>query len=243
MIQLARALAISRKDVESYYGKPPLITWGLLFPSVLILAVYVKDPGGYLQVAPGIVAMTLLFGSTSMAAIVVTFEKRSGTLARLLLAPLTPRTIILGKAMSAAAYGIATALALTVGLVVLLRMGLARPLAFAAGVVLGAVTFAHLGIVASVLVREVFEAMTVMNFVRFPLLFVSGVFIPLASMPGWLVPVAWASPLTHVVELLRWGVTGANAFGTPWLPLAALVGFAGASWLLAAPAFRRGARR
>ncbi len=39
MSQVARALAISRKDVESYYGKPPLVTWGLLFPAVLILAV------------------------------------------------------------------------------------------------------------------------------------------------------------------------------------------------------------
>ena len=82
MSQITRALSISRKDIESYYGKPPLITWGLLFPAVLILAVYLKDPHGYLTVAPGIIGMTLLFGNTSMAAIVVTFEKRSGTLPR-----------------------------------------------------------------------------------------------------------------------------------------------------------------
>jgi len=79
MNQLLRVLYISRKDVESYYSKPPLITWGLLFPAVLILAMYVKDPQTYLDVAPGIIAMTLLFGNTSMAAIVVTFEKRCGT--------------------------------------------------------------------------------------------------------------------------------------------------------------------
>jgi len=36
MSQIARALFISRKDIESYYGKPPLITWGLLFPAVLL---------------------------------------------------------------------------------------------------------------------------------------------------------------------------------------------------------------
>lgn len=40
--------------------------------------------------------MTLLLGNTSMAAIVITFEKRSGTLNRLLLAPLSHRTIIAG---------------------------------------------------------------------------------------------------------------------------------------------------
>jgi len=44
MSQMVRALFISRKDIESYYSKPPLITWGLLFPAVLMLAVYVKEP-------------------------------------------------------------------------------------------------------------------------------------------------------------------------------------------------------
>ena len=78
--------------------------------AVLILAVYLKDPDGYLTVAPGIIGMTLLFGNTSMAAIVVTFEKRSGTLQRLLLAPVMCRTIVLGKTASAAAYGIVTSL-------------------------------------------------------------------------------------------------------------------------------------
>jgi ABC-2 type transport system permease protein len=241
--QLARALFISRKDVQSYYGKPPLITWGLLFPSVLILAVYLKDRAGYLTVAPGIIGMTLLFGNTSMAAIVVTFEKRTGTLERLLLAPLTSGTIVLGKALSAAAYGAATSLVLTLGLVVLLDMPLARPAVFALGLALGAGTFALLGITLSVMVREVFEAMTLMNFFRFPLLFLSGVFMPLADMPAWLEPVTWLSPLTHVVELIRIGVHGKSAFPAAWIPAAAAAAFLLAACLLAPRVFRRCARR
>ena len=243
MTALKQALAIGRKDVESYYGKPPLITWGLLFPAVLILAVYLKDPEGYLNVAPGVIAMTLLFGATSMAAIVVTFEKRSGTLQRLLLAPMTQRTLIAGKAGSAAAYGVATSAVLTLGLAALVGLPMRRPAYFLAGLLLGAVVFAHLGLIAAVMVREVFEAMTLMNFFRFPLLFVSGVFIPLAAMPRWLRPLAHLSPLTHVVELLRYGTTGACAFPRPWIPLTALAAMALAAWLAAAPAFRKGVRR
>jgi ABC-2 type transport system permease protein len=243
MKQLIRALSISRKDVESYYGKPPLITWGLLFPAVLILAVYVKDPTGYLTVAPGIIAMTLLFGNTSMAAIVVTFEKRSGTLQRLLLAPVTWRTIVLGKALSAGAYGIATSLVLSLGLMFLLGMPIVDPVTFAAGLVLGAATFALLGIIASVIVREVFEAMTLMNFFRFPLLFVSGVFVPIQAMPVWARPIAVFSPLTYVVELLRFGTSGESYFSSPWIPVGATLVFLLGSWLLAGPAFRKGARR
>ena len=238
MNQLLRVLYISRKDVESYYSKPPLITWGLLFPAVLILAMYVKDPETYLDVAPGIIAMTLLFGCTSMAAIVITFEKRCGTFQRLLLAPVTYRTIMLGKVASAAAYGLATSLVLTLGLTLLLGMPMVNPLAFGAGLLLGVATFSLLGLIASVMVREVFEAMTLMNFFRFPILFVSGVFIPLAEMPGWIRPVAFVSPLTYVVELLRFGVSGRSFFDGYWLPLAAAAGLVALSWFVAVLVFR-----
>jgi ABC-2 type transport system permease protein len=231
MNQFARALAIGRKDVESYYSKPPLITWALLFPAVLMLSVYVKDPDGYLAVAPGIIAMTLLFGCTSMAAIVVTFEKRSGTLRRLLLTPVSHQTIIVGKAGSAAAYGLATSLVLTLGLTVLLGLPLANPLIFAAGLLLGAAAFSLLGILAAVLVREVFEAMTLMNFFRFPTLFISGVFMPLNAYPAWLMPLAMVSPLTHAVELLRLGASGTCYFSSPWVPTAVLAAYVlGGGW-------------
>lgn len=239
MTQLRRVLAISYKDVESYYGKPPLITWGLLFPAVLILSLYLKDPATYLTIAPGVIAMTLLFGNTSMAAIVVTFEKRAGTFQRLLLAPVSLRTIILGKAASAGVYGIATALALSLGLIFTLGMPLANPLIFGAGLILGAGCFSLLGLTAAVMVREVFEAMTLMNFFRFPILFISGVFMPLNQLPLWLKPLAYASPLTYVVELLHLGVTGRSAFASPAIPLFAGLVFLGVAWLLAETLFRR----
>ncbi len=239
MSQFRRSLAISCKDIESYYGKPPLITWGLMFPAVLILSLYAKDPATYLTIAPGVIAMTLLFGNTSMAAIVITFEKRAGTFQRLLLAPLSLRTIILGKAASAAAYGIATALALTLGIKLILGMPLMHPLIFGVGLFLGGACFSLLGLTAAVMVREVFEAMTLMNFFRFPILFISGVFMPLSQLPPWLKPLAWASPLTYVVDLLHLGVTGRSEFSNPVVPLLAALLFLLASWLLAAALFRR----
>lgn len=243
MSQLVRALFISRKDIESYYSKPPLVTWGLLFPAVLMLAVYVKDPSNYLAVAPGILAMTLLFGNTSMAAIVVTFEKRSGTLQRLLLAPVSYRAILFGKACSAALYGVATSLVLTVGLSLLLGMRIIDPLLFAAALILGAGIFSLLGLAVSAYVREVFEAMTLLNFFRFPILFISGVFMPVASLPAWAKPIAMISPLTHVVELFRFGLSGQAYFSSPAIPAAASAGFLLVSWILAEQVFRRRANQ
>lgn len=243
MNPIARALAISRKDVESYYAKPPLVSWGLLFPAVLTLAVYVRDRSSHLALAPGAISMALLFGATSMAVVAITFEKRSGTFERLLLAPLAARTIVVGKAAGAAAYGLATSGTLALGLVAFAGMPLRRPDVFATGLLLGAWTFALLGILASVLVKEVFEAMALMNFLRFPLLFVSGVFVPLSEMPAWIRPVAYLSPLTHVVELLRFGTAGEGHFSTPWVPLGAAAFFLAASTHLAVRALGRFATR
>ena len=181
--------------------------------------------------------MTLLFGCTSMAAIVVTFEKRSGTLRRLLLTPVSHQTIIIGKAGSAAAYGLATSLVLTLALALLLGMPLVNPWAFSAGLLLGAATFSLLGILASVMVQEVFEAMTLMNFFRFPTLFISGVFMPLDAFPTWLLPLAMLSPLTHTVELLRLGVSGACYFSSPFVPIAILVAYGIGGWWIANSVF------
>lgn len=240
MSQFIKILYISRKDMESYYAKPPLITWGLLFPAVLLLATYLKDPQNYGTLIPGIIGMILLFGNTSMAAIVITFEKRTGTLVRLLLAPLTCRTIILGKAFSAACYGLFTALVFTLGLAVFLGLTMTRPLFFAMGLLGGAAAFSFMGLIASMMVKEVFEAMTLMNFFRFPSLFISGVFIPLSDFPAWLVPVTMVSPLTHVVELLRYGITGSCFFSTPWTPALVLAAFLALGLLVAGSLFRRG---
>jgi ABC-2 type transport system permease protein len=149
------------------------------------------------------------------------------------------RTIILGKAASASVYGISTALALSLGLMFVLRMPLVNPLIFWAGLTLGAGCFSLLGLTAAVMVREVFEAMTLMNFFRFPILFISGVFMPLSQLPPWLKPLAYASPLTYVVELLHLGVSGRSEFAGPVTPLLAIVLFLLASWLLAEALFRR----
>jgi ABC-2 type transport system permease protein len=126
---------------------------------------------------------------------------------------------------------------------VLLRIRLARPDFFAAGLLLGGVTFSMAGLAAAAMVREVFEAMALLNFFRFPLLFVSGVFMPLAAMPDWLLPVAMASPLTHAVELLRMGIYGHTWFSSPWIPLAGLTAFLAGAWLLADFEFHRHVER
>jgi ABC-2 type transport system permease protein len=59
-----------------------------------------------------------------------------------------------------------------------------------------------------VAVKEIFDAMTLANFFRFPMIFLCGVFIPVSALPAFLHPVAYVLPLTYSVDLIRFFITG-----------------------------------
>jgi ABC-2 type transport system permease protein len=83
------------------------------------------------------------------------------------------------------------------------------------GIVLIAVVSTFLGLFVAVAVKEVFEAQTLSNFFRFPMLFLCGLFFPIAQLPVWLRPLSYALPLTYGADILHGAVRGANT-----LPLA-----------------------
>ena len=77
-----------------------------MLPLVFLLAFYFRNPERISEVAPGLAALTLLFSTTSMTAIVIAFEKRIDALERLLLAPLGMKTLIFGKAAGSSVIGV-----------------------------------------------------------------------------------------------------------------------------------------
>lgn len=48
-----------------------------------------------------------------------------------------------------------------------------------------------------------------------PVFLLSGAFFPIDQLPGWLQPVAWATPLWHGVELTRWAALGLGPDAPP----------------------------
>ncbi|MBM4464146.1 MAG: ABC transporter permease [Chloroflexi bacterium] len=224
---------IALKDLRAYYLKPPNISWGILFPFALILAFALRQPGEMRDLVPGLLGMTVLFGTTSMEAIVITFERRIGALERLMLAPVSLPALLLGKVVGGMAFGLVTTVAvLAVAVVGLGLWGINWPLLILA-LVLSATAFSALGAFVSVAVREVFEAQTLANFIRFPMVFLCGVFVPLAAMPSGLQLVARCLPLTYAVEVLREALAGAT-FWTAGADLLALGAFAVVLFALAA---------
>jgi len=239
-IEEARAiLYLVVKDLQVYYMKPPNLSWGLLFPLSLAFAFLLVRPLDVASLAPGLVGMAVLFGSTSMAAIDVTFERRVGTLDRLLLAPITFPGLILAKILASAIFGCATGLIMLLLALFLFGSTLVSPLLLALSLTLASLACSALGVLIAVSLREVFEAQTLCNLLRFPMIFLCGVILPLTALPHPLLPLALALPLTYAVELLRASLAGVTILLPLWLCAGVLTGYLVALHLFATVLLQR----
>jgi len=193
---------ITLKDMRTYYLKPPAISWGIVFPVTWILAFYLRNPGDFSELVPGLVGMTILFSTTAAEAVVINFELRIGSLERLLLAPITVEAVLLGKIVGGALFGLLMTAIVTASSI--LGVGLHINLLYLLLILVPSIfCFSAMGALMSVLVEQVFEAQTLANLPRFVMVFLSGVVYPISAMPLLLQYVAAFMPLTYTVEGLR----------------------------------------
>jgi ABC-2 type transport system permease protein len=215
------------KDMRTYYLKPPNISWGLIFPLAWTGMFFIRSGSGAESIAtllPGVVAVSILFGTTSMLAVTVTFEKKNRSFERLLLAPIPFELLMLAKTSGAIVFGVANAFVPVAMAVFLTDLSQVAWGAFVPAVLLIAVASTFLGLFIAVAVSEVFEAQTFSNFFRFPMMFLCGLFFPIERLPVFLKPLAYALPLTYGVDVLHGAVHGRHAMPFA-LDLALLGGF------------------
>ncbi|RLI09724.1 ABC transporter permease, partial [Candidatus Bathyarchaeota archaeon] len=119
-----------------------------------------------------------------------------------------------GKTLAGVLFGLGiTTLATVVGALAV-GLSVTNPAALAAGLALSAMAYSAMGILfASIPTGSPGEVVIPLNLVRIPLMFVSGMFIPLEGMPTIGVYAAFLSPLTHTLDLLRLGLGGSSNFG------------------------------
>ncbi|MCF7888641.1 MAG: ABC transporter permease [Victivallales bacterium] len=199
------------KDMKTYYIKPPNISWGLIFPVAWTGMFFIKSgdtldsiPG----LLPGVIAISVLFGTTSMLAVTVTFEKKQRSFERLLLAPIPLELLMLAKTGSAILFGTVNALIPIILASFLCSMKNINWFLVIPAIVLIAVATTFLGLFIAVAVKEVFEAQTFSNFFRFPMIFLCGLFFPVESLPLFLRPLSYLLPLTYGVDILHGAIIG-----------------------------------
>ncbi len=166
--------------------------------------------GGYLSyIAPGIIAMALLFGSV-FSGVSVIFDRQFGFMKEMLVAPVSRTSIIIGKilggALTASIQGV-------IILVISTIMGAFSSVPipyFALGVLLSVgvmilVTagFVGLGVAIGSSLNDFHAFQLLVTFVIWPLFMLSGVFFPFDVAPSWLQVAMLCDPMFYGVEAMR----------------------------------------
>jgi ABC-2 type transport system permease protein len=218
--------SILLKDMRNYYLKPPNISWGIIFPFAWTLMFFLKsqNPVDIREILPGVMAMSVLFGTTSMLAVTITFERRSRSFERLLLAPISLNALMLAKTTGAIIFGMINAFVPVIFAAFMTDLRGIAWVSVISSVFLIAVTSTFLGLFIAVSVKEVFEAQTFSNFFRFPMVFLCGLFIPVQALPVFLRPLSYALPLTYGADIMKTAIN-ANGDISQWLSFSVLAGY------------------
>ena len=211
---LKRSLAIAKKDMRIFYLKGPVVIMGLLFPFFLFLAFMIGRnlSGTHLLVA--LTAMTAFFTSTAVGPTIIPWECRGRTFERLITAPVSLTTVLLGDFQASLYFGLAITFAIAVPAMLYLSI---HPSIW-------------LFVLATILAVGCFSAMTVLmssypptdipadvmmlsSLVKFSFLFISGIFVPIENLPAYGRWISFVSPLTYYVDALR------HSLGSGYLPV------------------------
>lgn len=212
-VQMRRAWAIAKKDIRIYYLKGPVLIFGIFMPVFLFLAFFMGSrqlPLSFL--ISGLVGMTLFFTATAVSPAIFPWEGQAKTLERLASCPITIEALVFGDMIASILFGIAiTIVTVIIGLG--LGLSLQHGPVLAVAVFTGSWCFAAIGMLLAVPPTNTpSNIMMLSTLIKFPLIFISGVFIPLEQMPEWGQTLAMCSPLTYFTDLARFSFTGDHYF-------------------------------
>jgi ABC-2 type transport system permease protein len=223
--QLKRALVIMKKNLRVYYRRGPVVIFGLLMPFFLFLAYFIGRNMPMEQLFTGLLAMTIFFSSMSIGPAIVPFEARSRTLERLMATPISVWTMLIGDVAASFVYGLLISFVpLAIGLV--LSVNIANGLVLVLGMVLAAFCFSSFSVLLSAYPPTDVPStvMMISNLVKFPLIFISGVFIPIWDLQDWGRIIASLSPLTYFTDLVNY-VTQGISYYSVLVDFVVLIGF------------------
>ena len=180
-------------------------------------------------IAPGLVGMVLLFNGMQ-SSLAMVYDREMGLMRLLLTAPLPRPWILFSKLVATAVLSLAQAAAFVIVAALLGTVlpvwGPHTPMVLLAAVA-SALMLGALGLLLSVHIKQLENFAGTMNFVIFPMYFLSTALYPLwkleESGAGWVYKLAGFNPFTHAVEWMRFALYGKDAGIAPWVVLGTLV--------------------
>lgn len=182
-------------------------------------------------IAPGLIGMVLLFNGMQ-SSLAMVYDREMGLMRLLLTAPLPRAWLLFCKLCATALLSVLQAVAFVI---VALLIGTGLPVfSWAAlhalvALLAGALMLGALGLLLSVHVKQLENFAGTMNFVIFPMYFLSTALYPLwklqESGAEWVYQLARFNPFTHAVEWIRFALYGKDPGLAPWVVLGCLMVF------------------
>ena len=145
--ELIQGWTVTMKDMKVYYLKPGMIMFGFLMPFFMFFSFSVKREMAADQSVARLLALTVFFTAAAAGPFIIPLERRLGTYDRLLAAPMSLLTLLLGKTAVGAFFAIGTSVFALIGGVVAFGANVAQPWLLAAGLLLAAFSFSTLGVI------------------------------------------------------------------------------------------------
>ena len=207
------ALAMTRRNLLRYVRVPNLLVFSTIQPVMFVLLFTyvfggaVRIPSGSYKdfLLPGILVQTVIFGSTQTGGGLADDLSR-GMIDRFRSLPMARSAVLAGRTLSDTVRNLFVVL-LMIGVGLLIGFRFHAGFIAAVGAIVLAVlfglAFSWISAFIGMAVRDVESAQTAGFIWIFPLVFASAVFVPVATMPGWLQSFARVNPVTNTAEAVR----------------------------------------
>ena len=189
---------------------------------------------------PAVLGMTVMMSCMMGMGATIAGERETGELARLFMTPTSVSTVIGGKIAAKLLIELARALILIFMAIILFNVSIKGGILQTFIVlVIGALCFVGFGIMLSARTSTQEDyAQIVMPF-SMPMMFVSGVFYPIETMPWILQKLAYIFPLTYLNDAMRGIMLKGQNLGDVWLDLVVLLGFTVVFFIIGVKRFNR----
>jgi ABC-2 type transport system permease protein len=153
---------------------------------------------------PGVIALILTVMTLMLTAMGIAREREMGTIEQLIVSPLRPVELIVGKTVPYVLIGLLdVVLILTIGHFLFQLPIRGSLFVLFAAVLIYLLTTVGLGLLISTFSRTQQQAMLSTMFITMPAILLSGFFFPIASMPQWAQVLTLANPIRFFLAILR----------------------------------------
>jgi ABC-2 type transport system permease protein len=192
---------------------------------------------------PGIIAMSLMnSGVIGLSTAFVTYREK-GILRRIKVTPFSLPQFILARISTTMIVAVSQSIVLI--LMGKLIYGLTfrgNPLLILLTIMIGSLAFLSIGFAISGIARNTETAASYSNLITFPMLFLSGTFFAVDSLPTWLRQLARILPLSYLVDALREPIMSGKGISSTWIDLVVLLAIAAVAMAIAVRFFKWEAR-